>query len=79
MKSSFPFSKVNWVTSIFLIVTLLVALIGTPIYLWHYGLDLVPSRDVPFLRPATGMSITLGYHRLFSHLSFKASMAGEAR
>ena len=37
------------------------------------GLELVSSGASLLLLWATGLSITLGYHRLFSHLSFKAS------
>ncbi|MGI9239233.1 MAG: acyl-CoA desaturase [Verrucomicrobiales bacterium] len=72
MNSRFPFSKVNWITSVFLLATLLVALIGTPIYLWHYGLDWFQVAMFLFYVPATAMSITLGYHRLFAHKAFKA-------
>ena len=74
MKSHFPFSKVNWITSIFLLATLLVAVIGTPIYLWHFGLDWFQAAMFLFYVPATAMSITLGYHRLFSHRAFKARL-----
>ena len=74
MNRSFPFSKVNWITSIFLLATLLVAVIGTPIYLWHYGLDWFQVAMFLFYVPATAMSITLGYHRLFAHKAFKARL-----
>jgi stearoyl-CoA desaturase (delta-9 desaturase) len=43
-----------------------------PLYLWHYGLDWFQFGLFLFFYIATGLSITLGYHRLFSHLSFKA-------
>ncbi len=74
MHRSFPFSKVNWITSIFLLATLLVAVIGTPIYLWHFGLDWFQVAMFLFYVPATAMSITLGYHRLFAHKAFKARL-----
>lgn len=68
-----PFERVNWITSSFLIGTALISLIGVPIYLWNYGLDWFQVAMFLFYVPATAMSITLGYHRLFSHISFKAS------
>jgi stearoyl-CoA desaturase (delta-9 desaturase) len=74
MKFHFPFSRINWITSAFLIATLLIALIGTPIYLWHFGIDWFQIAMFLFMVPATAMSITLGYHRLFAHRAFKARL-----
>ena len=34
-----PFDRINWPTSLFLMITLLVAVTGVPVYLWHFGLD----------------------------------------
>lgn len=67
-----PFDRVNWITSAFLIGTALIALIGLPIYLFHYGINWFQFGMGMFYLIATMMSITLGYHRLFSHISFKA-------
>ena len=72
MFSNIPFHRVNWFTSGFLIVTFLLALIGTPLYIFFFGLDpfFIGLFFAFFI--ATGMSITLGYHRLFAHKAFKA-------
>ena len=69
-----PFDRVNWITSAFLIGTALIALIGVPIYIFTMGVNDIWFQAVMFFfyATATTMSITLGYHRLFSHLSFKA-------
>ena len=67
-----PFNRVDWITSSFLIGTALTALIGVPIYLVKVGLDWFQFAMFFFFVTATMMSITVGYHRLFSHLSFKA-------
>ncbi len=75
MFSNIPFKRVNWVNSSFLMGTTLVALIGIPIYLYNYGwsyMDGLQWGMFAFYMIATGLSITMGYHRLFSHLSFKA-------
>ncbi len=72
MKFSIPFARVNWVTSIFLAVTLFTSLIGAPIYIAKFGLDWFQVSMFFFYVIATGMSITLGYHRLFAHKAFKA-------
>lgn len=69
-----PFDRVNWITSSFLIGTALTALIGLPWYLVLHGINAFQLGMALFYLVATMMSITLGYHRLFSHLSFKAKM-----
>ncbi len=72
MFSNIPFDRVNWFTSSFLVITFFTALIGTPVYFAFFGVDpfLVGLFVIFFL--ATGMSITLGYHRLFAHKAFQA-------
>ncbi len=72
MKFRIPFDRVNWVTSSFLIGTLFLALTATPAYIWHFGLNWFQIALFCVMFAFTGFSITLGYHRLFSHLSFKA-------
>ena len=70
--SRIPWDRVNWTTSIFLAVINTLAVTAVPLYIWHYGLDWFQVALFLFYYIATGLSITLGYHRLFSHLSFKA-------
>jgi len=70
--SRIPWDRVNWTTSIFLAVINTLALTAVPLYIWHYGLDWFQVALFLFFYMATGFSITLGYHRLFSHLAFKA-------
>lgn len=67
-----PFKKVNWITSSFLIGTLLLSLTAVPWYIWVHGLDWFMVGLFFFFAIATGLSITMGYHRLFSHLAFRA-------
>lgn len=75
MISKFPFDRVNWVSSTFLIVTFFGALIGTPLYIAHFGIDWFQIALFFAFFIATGMSITLGYHRLFAHKAFQADRA----
>src|SRR5688572_1130232 len=65
-------SKVRWENTAFLATTLLLALTAVPYYIWNNGLDLFQIVLFLFFFFSTGMSITLGYHRLFSHLTFQA-------
>ena len=67
--------NIRWLNSTFLISTFLIALIGIPIFFYYLGDQInlwlhIAIFGVMFI--ASGLSITLGYHRLFAHLSFKA-------
>ncbi len=72
MFKNIPFNRVEWVTSIFLISTAILTITAVPWYLWSYGWDWFLFGVFLFFYLATGMSITVGYHRLFSHQAFKA-------
>ena len=72
MFKNIPFNRVIWVTSTFLMVTLGISLTVTPWYIWHFGLNWFQVALFFIFYIMTGLSITLGYHRLFSHLAFKA-------
>ena len=67
-----PTDRINWVTSSFLIGTFLLTLTAVPTYLWFFGISWFQVALFLFMFFACGMSITLGYHRLFSHMTFKA-------
>jgi stearoyl-CoA desaturase (delta-9 desaturase) len=67
-----PFEKVNWTISSFLIGTLFLSLTAVPVYLCFFGLDWFQVALFLVMFCACGFSITLGYHRLYSHLSFQA-------
>lgn len=65
--------KINWANLLFLSTTPLVAIIGVSILLWkgtlHWGTWILTAA----MAMATGLSITAGYHRLFTHRSYEAS------
>lgn len=69
----FPFERINRTTSSFLIGTLALTLTAVPLYLWHFGLDRFQVSLFFVMLLAIGFSITVGYHRLFSHITFQAS------
>ncbi len=67
-------SKINWLNSVFLIATPILAITGIIFHFAYFG----PPGIVEFLvflglYFACGLSITVGYHRLFSHRSHDAS------
>ncbi len=66
--------RVDWEKGSFLVITLLVSIVGVPLYLWYFGLDWFQVTLFFAFFIATGMSIVFGYHRLFSHRTFLARM-----
>jgi len=66
-------NNVRWENSAFLIGTFLTTVLAVPAYIWHFGLDFFQVALFVIFFIATGLSITLGYHRLFSHLTFHAA------
>jgi len=67
-----PFHRVNWLVSSFLIGTLFLSVTAVPLYLCFFGIDGFQIALFFAMLGACGFSITLGYHRLFSHLTFQA-------
>jgi stearoyl-CoA desaturase (delta-9 desaturase) len=72
MFARIPFDKVNWLISSFLIGTLFLSLTAVPAYLYFFGINLFQIVLFFVMFCACGFSITVGYHRLFSHLTFQA-------
>jgi stearoyl-CoA desaturase (delta-9 desaturase) len=64
--------RIHWLNFIFLSGTFLVAAIGVPIYLWFFGWDWYQFALFFAFWICTGLSITLGYHRLYAHHAFEA-------
>ncbi len=72
MFSRIPLDRINWTTSSFLIGTFLLSITAVPLYFWYFGFDWFHLALFGVLVSVTALSITLGYHRLFSHISFQA-------
>jgi len=68
---------INWPTVLFIAGTTLAAL-AWPLYAWNYGVTWSEILLAIAYYYATGMSITVGYHRLLSHRTFKAHPVAEA-
>ncbi len=64
---------VNWGRLIFLSSMTITTIIGTPIYLFHFGISVPNLVIFIFWAIATEMAITVGYHRLFAHFAFKTN------
>ena len=75
MKLNYRLQELRWVSAIFLSATMLSTLVRLPIFLYHFGGQMnwwVHGAVFVGMFIASGLSITLGYHRLFSHIAFKA-------
>ena len=65
-------AEILWVNTMFLVATPLLAATLVPWYIFNYGIVWQEIVVATLLWWFTGMGITVGYHRLFSHRGFKA-------
>ena len=63
----------NWPIIAFFAATTAGAVVGAPLYIHHFGISLPEILLTLFFVLATGFSITVGYHRLYAHSTFKAN------
>ena len=68
-----PKPKIRWLGLIFFAIIHLVGIIGTPLYIFYRGLSTAEIILFSFYFIATSMAITVGYHRLFAHTTFKTN------
>jgi stearoyl-CoA desaturase (delta-9 desaturase) len=68
-----PKRQVRWLGLIFFLILHVVGIVGTPFYIYYRGVTTPELALFIFYLFATGMSTTVGYHRLFAHASFKAA------
>jgi stearoyl-CoA desaturase (delta-9 desaturase) len=64
---------INWPIVAFFGVTTAGAVVGAPLYVHRFGISIPEILLTLFFVLATGLSITVGYHRLYAHSTFKAS------
>lgn len=63
----------NWPVAIFLAICPFIGIIGTCVYVYFYGISFIEPLLLILFWFISGMGITMGYHRLFSHKSFKTN------
>ncbi len=68
-----PVKKIIWINIIFFAVTTFLGVIGCPLYAYYHGVSAIEVALFLFYAGATGMGITVGYHRLFAHSTYKAN------
>lgn len=62
----------DWVNILFLAITPLIAVVGTGLYAWHFGVTKLEIALFFAMYFATGLGITGGYHRYYSHRTYNA-------
>ena len=65
--------RIIWLNTIFLLGTPLLAMVLVPWHAWTHGITWAQVAAGTSLWLFTGLGITAGYHRLFSHRSYKAT------
>ncbi len=68
-----PRRRTRWAGVILFAVLISCGVIGTPIYIYKYGLSASEIALFVFYFFATGLAITAGYHRLFAHATYKTN------
>ena len=68
-----PRRGIRWLGLVFFVFLHAVALIGTPLYIYYRGVSGPELALFAFFLVATGLSTTIGYHRLFAHGTFEAA------
>ncbi len=71
--AAYAVRKILWGNIVFFSVTALVGLIGTPLYIYNYGVTGSEVALCVFFVVVTPLSITVGYHRLFAHAAYKTN------
>ena len=64
--------KILWVNVFYFAITFVLSAVAAPLYAWYVGFDLVQIVVAILLLGYAGMSITMGYHRLWSHRTFES-------
>lgn len=73
--SAAPKRSIDWVNSAFMTLTPVLALAGTVVYVARHGLHWMDPLVFLFMYVTTGLSVTAGYHRHYSHRAYDCSRA----
>lgn len=68
-----PKRRTKWAGVVLFTVLILCGIFGTPLYIFRYGISRAEVFLFLFYFFATGLAITVGYHRLFAHTSYKTN------
>jgi stearoyl-CoA desaturase (Delta-9 desaturase) len=66
-------NHLDWVNTLFLALSPVIALVGTTYLIWTNGIHWETAILAFVMALITGIAVTAGYHRLFSHRSYEAN------
>ncbi len=66
-------NKYNWITTSFLVMSPIIGILGTIIYVYFHGVSWQEPMLLISFWFLSGMGITMGYHRLFAHKSYQTN------
>ncbi|WP_111895184.1 acyl-CoA desaturase [Acinetobacter sp. MB5] len=69
-----PQAPINWTATITLLGTPIAALIAIPLYAYYHDFSVSAWVSLFFLLALSSLSITAGYHRLWAHRAYEASL-----
>ncbi|MCF9033861.1 acyl-CoA desaturase [Acinetobacter nectaris] len=67
-------APINWTAAITLLGTPILSMIAIPLYAYHHDFSLSAWISLFFLLAFSSLSITAGYHRLWAHRAYEASL-----
>lgn len=67
-------APINWTAAITLLGTPIAALLILPVYAYHHDFSMAAWLSLFFLLAFSSLSITAGYHRLWAHRAYEASL-----
>jgi len=74
MTAPLPKAPFNWVAIFALVFLPIVAVIAIPLYAYHYDFSLAAWISMFVLLGVSSLGITAGYHRLWAHRAFEATL-----
>ena len=74
MNAPLPQAPINWVAVFALVVLPIVAVIAIPLYAYHHDFSLAAWISMFVLLGVSSLGITAGYHRLWAHRAYEATL-----
>src|SRR5690554_4300912 len=74
MNAPLPKAPINWVAVFALVFLPIVAIIAIPLYAYHHDFSLAAWISMFVLLGVSSLGITAGYHRLWAHRAYEATL-----
>ncbi len=74
MNAPLPKAPINWIAIFALVFLPIVAVIAIPLYAYHHDFSLAAWISMFVLLGVSSLGITAGYHRLWAHRAYEATL-----